>query len=278
MIWSSRPPSSSRSGSAESIGPTLVSLAKSEIERQIRLLDLWLEVTSSATELNRRRDTVWDSANETLFETVFGSNFRARNPLGASYPRDSRSNRDDEQARSLLLEAAYALGSVDRFEDALRLSGVFHEESDAVEDADLMFEVRSHDVRVEFSHTDYGRFGIWSRTVGNSARDGIEFDPGQSFGGPSPIVRSNSRGTSAGTRASPPMGVVYYEGTTLAVDEGSGGPRFFEGQICLDGRLGCFARSRHGDLGHPRSPHAGWQSGVPIQRSRSGPDCVLRRA
>ena len=219
-------------GSAESIGPTLVSLAKSEIERQIRLLDLWLEVTSSATELNRRRDTVWDSANETLFETVFGSNFRARNPLGASYPRDSRSNRDDEQARSLLLEAAYALGGVGRFEDALRLSGVFREESDAVEDADLMFEVRSHDVRVEFSHTDYGRFGIWSRTVGNSARDGIEFDPDNPSGAFAYSPLEQSRYFSADP-SFPANGSGYYEGTTLAVDEGSGGPRFFEGQISL---------------------------------------------
>ena len=219
-------------GSAESIGPTLVSLARSEIERQIRVLDLWLEVASSEAELNRRRDTVWDSANEALFETVFGSNFRARNPLGASYPTDSRRNPDDERARSLLLEAAYALGSVGRFEDALRESGVFHEESDAVEDADLMFEVRSHEVRVEYSHTDYGRFGIWSRTVGNSASEGIEYDPNDPSAAfaYSPLEQS---GYFSGDPRYPINGTGYYEGATLAVDDSSGGPRFFEGQIAL---------------------------------------------
>ena len=219
-------------GSAESIGPTLVSLARSDIERQIRVLDLWVEVATSETELDRRRDTVWDSANQTLFETVFGSNFRARNPLGASYPTDSRRNPDDERARSLLLEAAYALGSVGRFEDALEEPGVFHEESDAVEDTDLMFEVRSHDVRVEYSHTDYGRFGIWSRTVGNSASDGIEYDSDDPSGAfaYSPLEQT---GYYSGDPRYPANGTGYYEGSTLAVDDSSGGPRFFEGQIAL---------------------------------------------
>ncbi len=220
------------SGSAESIGPTLVALARRDIEQQIRVLDLWRDVSSSETELNRRRDTVWDSANETLFETVFGSNFRARNPLGASYPTDSRRRPDDDQARSLLLEAAYALGSVGRFEDALVEPGVFHEESDAVEDTDLIFEVRSHDVRVEYSHTDYGRFGIWLRTVGNSASEGIEYDPDDPSGAFAYSPLEQTRYFSGDPRF-PTNGTGYYQGHTVAVDDSSGGPRIFEGEIAL---------------------------------------------
>ena len=246
------------SGSAESMGPTLVSLAKSDIERQIRLLELWLDISSSETELKRRRDTVWESANETLFETVFGSNFRARDPLGASYPTDSRGRADDDQARSLLFEAAYALGSVGRFEEALGESGVFHQESDAVENTDLMFEVRSHEVRVEYRHTDYGRFGIWSRTVGNSASEGFEYDPDDPSGAFAYSPLDQSRYFSGDPRF-PTNGTGYYEGSTLAVDDSSGGPRFYEGPDRLDGRLGCFGRSCHGNFGHPRSPHAGWR-------------------
>ena len=219
-------------GSAESVGPTLVSVARSEIERQIRLLDLWLDISSTETELNRRRNAVWSSANETLFETVFGSNFRARDPLGSSYPRDSSRDPDDEVARSLLVEAAHALGSESNFEDALERSGVFFEESDAVADAESMFQVRSHDVRVEYRHTDYGRFGVWLRTVGESATDGMEYDPDGSSGAFAYSPVNQSRYFSSDARY-PTNGTGHYEGLTLAVDTSSGGPRAFEGQIGL---------------------------------------------
>ena len=219
-------------GSAESVGPTLVSIARSHIERQIQVLDLWLDISTSEAELNRRRNTVWDSANETLFETVFGSNFRARDPLGSSYPRDNQRDPDDERARSLLLEAAHALGSASSFEDALEESGVFHEESDTVTDVDFMFEVRSHDVRIEYSHTDYGRFGVWSRTVGESVTEGIEYDPADPSGSFAYSPLEQSTYLSADARY-PTNGTGHYEGSTLAVDDSSGGPRIFEGQIAL---------------------------------------------
>ena len=224
-------------GYAESVGPTLVSLARTEIERQIDLLDLWLRISSTESERDDWREDVWDSVNKTLYEVVFGKDFRARNPLGAAYPKNSRRDPDDRLARRLLVEAAEALGSVRRFEDALETDGVFYEASDAVSDPDIMFEVRDHDVRVEYRHSDYGRLGVWSRTVGTSAADGIEYDrddPSGTFAY-SPLDQSTYF-TSDPTY--PADGVAYYAGPTLAVDDSSDGPRIFEGEIGLTVRWG----------------------------------------
>ena len=219
-------------GYGESVGPSLVSVARDRIEQQIQLLDLWLDVSSTDSERNSRRRDVWDNANDILFEIVFGEKFGARNPLESSYPRDRRGNPDDDEARSLLSEAVRALSSVSRFEDALEKFGVFYEERDVVEDVDLMFEVRNHDVRVEFRSTDYGRFGVWSRTVGTSAIEGIEYDrddPSGAFAY-SPLEQATYF---VGDPRYPSNGTAYYEGSTLALDDSSDGPRTFEGEIAL---------------------------------------------
>ena len=219
-------------GYAESIGPPLVSIARDRIEQQIELLDLWLEVSSTEAERNSRRRDIWDDANDIIFELVFGEKFGARNPLGTTYPRDRRGNSDDDEARSLLLEAARALGSVSRFEDALEQFGVFYEERDVVTDTDSMFEVRDRDVRVEYRYTDYGRFGVWSRTVGESAIEGIEYDPDEPSGtfAYSPLEQSTYF---EGDPRYPANGSAYYEGSTLAIDDSADGPRTFEGDIAL---------------------------------------------
>ena len=219
-------------GYAESVGPALVSVARDRIEHQLQLLDLWLELGDSESELNARRDGVWESANEALFVIVFGRDRDARDPLGSSYPRDGRRNRDDDDARSLLVEAANALGSVNRFEDALEEDGVFYEERAAVEDVDSMFEVLDHYVRVEYRYTDYGRFGVWSRTEGNSAAEGFDYDLADSSGAfaYSPLDQATYL---AGHPGYPTDGSAYYEGSTVAVEESSDGPRIFDGRIAL---------------------------------------------
>ena len=219
-------------GYAESVGPTLISVASSEIERQIDLLDLWLRISDTESERDDRREDVWDSVNETLYEVVFGRDFRARNLLGRDYPTNSRRNADDRQARNLLLDAAEALSSVRRFEEALEEDGIFYEASDAASDPDLMFEVRHHDVRVEYRHSNYGRFGVWSRIGGTSAADGNQYDPQSPSGvfAYSPLEQATYL-----TRDPiyPTDGIAYYMGPTLAVDDSSDGPRIFEGEIGL---------------------------------------------
>ncbi len=219
-------------GYAESIGPSLVSVARDGIEQQIELLDLWVEIASSDAERDRRRRDVWDSANEILFEIVFGGKFGARNPLGSTYPDDRRGDPDDDEARSLLLEAARALSRESRFEDALERFGVFYEESDVVTDVNEMFDVLDHEVRVEFRHTDYGRFGVWSRTVGDSAVDGIEYDPDAPAGvfAYSPLEQAIYFN---GGSNFPTGGSAYYEGSALAIDDSSTGPRTFEGSVAV---------------------------------------------
>ena len=208
-------------GSAVELGPSLMSFAKSEVERQIRVLDLWLDI--GGADLERNRAEVWSAANKTLYETVFGSDFRARNPLGASYPTGS--NRDS-RARRILVEAAEALGSLSAFAEALD-GGILDEASDAVTDAEAMFAVLHREVRVEYRNTDFGRFGVWSRIVGKSAREGSEPDPTNPSGGfaYSPAEQTVYR---SGDPAYPRNGTAEYAGQALVV-EADATPRVFEG-------------------------------------------------
>ena len=213
-------------GVADSIGDPLVSLAKGQIERQIRLLDLWLSIDGSNTETNRRN--VWRSANETIYTIVFGSDRRARNPLGASYPAGTRR---DSTARSTLVAAAEALSSVSRFEDAIAAGGVFEDVADAVTNTADMFAVREHHVRVEYRHTDYGRFGVWAKTVATSATRGQSLAATDRLDvfAYSPLAQSVY---SVADPTYPAGGTAYYEGRTLAVEE-SASPRFYDGAIEL---------------------------------------------
>lgn len=211
-------------GVADSIGDPLVSLAKGQIERQIRLLDLWLSIDGSNTE--RNRSNVWRSVNEAIFTIVFGGDRRARNPLGASYPTG---NRRDSTARSTLVAAAEALSSVSEFEDAIAPGGVFEDVADAVTDAAAMFAVREHHVRVEYRHTDYGRFGVWAKTVATSATGGSGLATADRLDvfAYSPLEQSVY---SVSDPRYPAGGTAYYEGRTIAVEE-SASPRFYDGAI-----------------------------------------------
>ena len=213
-------------GVADSIGDPLMSLAKGQIERQIRLLDLWISIDDSNTE--RNRSNVWRSANEAIYTTVFGGDRRARNPLGVSYPTGSRR---DSTARSTLVAVAEALSSVSQFEDAIATGGVLEDVADAVTTAAAMFAVREHHVRVEYRHTDYGRFGVWAKTVATSATGGSRLARADRLDvfAYSPLQQS-VYGVSDSTY--PAGGTAYYEGRTLAVEE-SVSPRFYEGAIEL---------------------------------------------
>ena len=176
--------------------------------------------------MDRNRSRVWANANQALYTTVFGSDYRARNLLGSSYPTGSRR---DSEARSLLVEAADALSSVSRFEDALAAGGIFEDASDVATDPDAMFAVLGHEVRVEYRHTNYGRFGVWARTNAESASEGAELDRRNPPGGfaYSPLEQTVY---STADPAYPSNGSAYYEGSTVAVEVDST-PRFFEGNI-----------------------------------------------
>ena len=208
-------------GTAEHLGPSLMSVAKAEVERQLRLLDVWIEI--GGADLERNRIEIWTAANKTLHETVFGSDYRARNPLGLSYPTGSDR---DSRARRILVEAAEALGSLTAFEDALD-GGIFDEESDAVTDAESMFAVLHREVRVEYRNTDFGRFGVWSRIVGQSARVGAEPDPTNPSGS---FAYSPAEQTVylSGDPGYPQNGTADYAGLALVV-EADATPRVFEG-------------------------------------------------
>ena len=229
------------SGFALEQGDPLMDVAETTIERQVELIDLYADAGLGSSEFRQRRREVWDQANDTLFETVFGGHSRARDLLGSSYPTDRSGDQDDDEARDILREAAAALASPFAFEDALDSGGVFAGARSAVDDVDDMFDVLEHQTRVDYGHTDYGRFGVWVRTVGESAREGTRTDPDSPPGAfaYSPLAQTTYF---SGDPAYPTRGLGTYEGETLAVEDGVRG-RVFAGQIGLTVQWGTRASS-----------------------------------
>ena len=197
----------------------------------MRILEVWLDSGIGATELNQRRNAVWDDVNETLYETVFGRNFRARDLLGANYPTRSSRNPDDTSALRTLREAAAALGDPTRFDLALSSGGVFDDAGRSVADPDDLFDVLEHDLQVNYDYTDYGRFGVWAKRTATSALGGSAIDranPPDSFAY-SPLAQTAYY---TGDPGYPSNGTGYYEGETLAV-ETQGDTRVYRGSVGL---------------------------------------------
>ncbi len=211
------------SGFAARQGTPLVDLAKEEIENQIRILDFWTDLSSSDSTLQPRRTKIWSDSNAAL-RRVFGSAYPARTLLG-TYPSGPRR---DNEARRILREAADALESRATLQDSLATDGIFSTARRLVSDVDDLFDIRLYSMRVDFGHTNYGRFGVWAKTVGRSARAGAESDGASSFAY-SPLRQTTYF---SGDLSYPSGGVGYYEGDTLAVEQ-SPLARVFTGRIGL---------------------------------------------
>lgn len=216
-------------GFAEIQGELLMSVAERALERQVELLDVWTSLGLTASELNTRRRSIWSSANRTLYETVFGRNYRARYLLGSSYPTGTRR---DAVARDRLVDAARALGDEGLFENALDRGGLFAAVSPAVSDSDSLFDVLEHYLRVDYSSTNYGRFGVWAKRSATSALAGTTITSG-AFAY-SPVAQTTYY---SGDPAYPSSGTGYYVGSTVAV-ETTGNTRPFKGRMDLTVRWG----------------------------------------
>lgn len=216
-------------GFAEIQGELLMSVAERALERQVELLDAWTSLGLTESELNTRRRAIWRSANSTLYETVFGRNYRARNLLGSSYPTGTRR---DTVARDRLVEATEALGDERLFEAALDRGGLFAAVSPAVSNSDSLFDVPEHYLRVDYSSTNYGRFGAWAKRSATSALAGTTITSG-AFAY-SPVAQTTYY---SGDPAYPSSGTGYYVGSTVAV-ETTGNTRPFKGRMDLTVRWG----------------------------------------
>lgn len=216
-------------GFAEVQGDLLMSVAERALERQVELLDAWTSLGITESELNTRRRSIWSSANRTLYETVFGRNYRARYLLGSSYPTGTRR---DTVARERLVDAAAALGDEGLFEAALDSGGVFAAASPAVADSDSLFDVPEHYLRVDYGSTNYGRYGVWAKRSATSALTGTTVTS-DAFAY-SPLAQATY---SSGDPAYPSSGIGYYVGSTAAV-ETTGNTRPFEGRMDLTVRWG----------------------------------------
>ena len=217
------------SGFADIQGDALMSVAQRSLERQVELLDLWTSLDLTASQLNSRRRSIWSSANTTLYETVFGRNYRARNLLGSSYPTGTSR---DRVARERLVEAAEAVGDEGLFAAALDRDGLFADVSPAVSDSDSMFDVLEHYVRVDYNSTNYGRFGVWAKRSATGALNRTTITSG-GFAY-SPVAQTTYY---SGDPAYPSGGTAFYVGSTVAV-ESSGNTRPFEGRMDVTVRWG----------------------------------------
>ena len=96
--------------------------------------------------------------------------------LGADYPTTRRREPDDAEAEAILSEVWAALASVASFTTALEEDGVFHSVRDAATDPAAMYAALEYELTVRYSHTDYTRFGAWTKLLTTAASRNMAVD------------------------------------------------------------------------------------------------------
>ncbi len=225
-------------GYAVSRGERLFTIVRKKVERDLGVLDL--AVVLENVDL---RENLWDRVRNALDESIFEAG--APDVLGRDFPKGRGGAPDDDEARETLWEVAGALSSAGRFEDALDDDGIFYAARNDVGDLEDMYAVRGHELRVEFGTSHYTRFGVWAKTVGERATDGMELDsqhPPAGFAY-SPLAQTTYTRTDIGY---PTNSTASYSGRTVAVDTGSGAPVYYEGRVSVQVDWG--SDVRHADV------------------------------
>ena len=224
------------------VGERLFDKARNALLDRITLLRIYEDLFPSGSQALSNRQALWDAANQTLEDNIFGNlNSKARNALGAAYPSSgSILSRRDDDAIDLLSDASDALSSAANFQDAVEDGGFFEDilNQNKLDNGDYdfgdIFAAVDYEVQVEYDHTDYARFGAWAKVV----REDALSTPRVASGNESPNVFAYS-----------PIGqTVYYTndtnfprgftstyiGRTVAVQHGYSTPTaFYEGDITL---------------------------------------------
>ncbi len=230
----------SANGGAIVAGPRLFQKAEEELDRHLALLNIYIDIfdQSTSSSLQNRR-TLWEQANDTLQDNIFGSQTSTRVLLGAAYPSGSSLRNRDEDAVELLQEARQALASPASFRDAVIDGGVFDGalSQSRLDDGDYDFEdiyaAFEYEVEVKYDTTDYGRFGAWAKRVRDNALSPVEAATGNERSG---VFAYSQIGQTQYSSSDPnfPRGFnSSYVGRTLAVDVGLDGTEFYDGDISL---------------------------------------------
>lgn len=230
-------------GEAVVTGDTLFQKTQDDLQGLLRLLDVYINVLGpNDPSALRNRQTLWDQANETLDNNIFGRT----NVLGRTYPRSgSRLDDRDDKAVDLLRDAHLALSSPARFEQAVEDGGVFEDilSQSRLDRGDYDFEdihaATDYRVDVEYGSTDHARFGAWAKQVRTRALSSTTFASGSERAGTFAYSRIGQTAYSASDLNFPRGFTSNYYGRTAAVQASSGAPpTFYDGDIHLSVRWG----------------------------------------
>ena len=212
-------------GSGLSRGDRLFTVVRREVAKELSLLDAVVELDNDTL-----RQDLWDRVNEVLNSRIFGGD--AEDTLGEDYPTTRRRDPDDTEAETVLSEVWAALGSVASFTSALEEGGVFHSVRDAATNPDDMYAALDHDLTVKYDHTDYTRFGGWTKLLGTAASESMTVDPEN----PPDVFAYSPLSQTVYESLDPsyPSGFrANYIGTTVAVDGSGDDPSIYEGTFDL---------------------------------------------
>ena len=221
-------------GSAYVSGQRHFTISRDLIDKQLQILNVYIRIGDNSSSL---RNALWDAVNEGLENHVFGPS--DPESLGNSYPTGRSQSARDEEAIETLQDAMTALSSPSRFEDALGEDGVFEgvlgtESSLDRYDFNAIYDALDYEVRVQFGHTNYARFGAWAKSAQEYAVSGNRQSQPSAE---DPDVFAYSPLEQAAYRANDPIfprGLrATYQGETRAVHQNSDEPIFYDGDIAL---------------------------------------------
>ena len=217
-------------------GERLFDKARAILQNNLALLNIYIDIFDSSTsQAIQNRQALWDSTNKALDDYIFGK----ANVLDRVYPSGSRLSERDEDAIELLQDAYQALGGTVSFRDAVEDGGVFDDDlsQSRLDDGDYDFseisEALEYEVEVTYDNTNYGRFGAWAKRVRANAISPVTAATGDERGD---AFAYSQIGQTVYSRNDPnfPRGFTSsYVGRTVAVDTGSDGPTFYNGDISL---------------------------------------------
>lgn len=230
----------SANGGTIIVGPRLFQKAQEELDRQLSLLNIYINIFDQSTSTAlQSRERLWEDANQALQDYIFGSRTGTSVLLGTRYPSGSSLADRDEDAVELLQDALAALASPASFRDAVEDRGVFHGtlSQSRLDDGEYDFEdiytAFEYEVEVKYDNTDYGRFGVWAKQVRDNALSPVEAATGNERSGVFAYSQIGQTIFSTGDPNFPRGFNSTYVGRTLAVDVGSDGTAFYDGDISL---------------------------------------------
>jgi len=233
----------STNGGAIVVGKRLFEKALDELDQHLTLLNVYINILDQTPSIAlQSRQALWRQANQTLQDNIFGSGTSARVLLGSGYPAGSGLADRDEDALELLQDARRALGSSASFRDAVEDRGVFDGalNQSRLNDGDYDFEdiysAVDFEVEVKYDNTDYGRFGVWAKKVRENALSPVEAATGNERSGMFAYSQIGQTIYSSGDQNFPRGFNSSYVGRTLAVDVGTDGTAFYDGDISLSVR------------------------------------------